>query len=65
MWTFLKKLAYEPALFFAVGTALTATAAGIWTNQILAFAAAAFAVVGGIVTRSLTTTNKTLAEDNN
>ena len=63
MWTFIKKMAYEPALFFAVTTAVLATAAGIWSSDILAFTAAAFAVAGGIVTRNLTTTNKTLADN--
>ena len=62
MIAFLKRLLYEPALFFGVTTAILASAAGFWSNDILAFTAAAFAIAGGFVTRSQTTTNKTLAE---
>ena len=62
MFEFLKKMAYEPALFFGVTTAVLASASAIWGNDILAFAAAAFAVTGGIVTRSLTVTKKHQAE---
>ena len=58
MLTFLKRLLYEPALFFGFGTALVATAAGFWSSDILAFTAAAFAVAGGFVTRSQTITKK-------
>ena len=58
MIPFLKKMMYEPALFFGVGTAVLATAAGVWSNDILAFTAAAFAVAGGFVTRSQTTTKR-------
>ncbi len=62
MLVFLKKLLYEPALFFAVTTAVFASAAGVWSNDVLAFIAAAFAITGGIVTRQLTTTKKYAAE---
>ncbi len=58
MIPFLKKLLYEPALFFGVSTAVLATAAGVWSNDVLAFVAAAFAVTGGFVTRSQTTTKR-------
>ena len=65
MWTFVKKLMYEPALFFGVSTAVVATASGVWSNDILAFIAAALAVAGGFVTRSQTTTKKYAAEQPN
>ena len=58
MIVFLKRLLYEPALFFGFGTAVLASASGVWGNEILAFVAAAFAVAGGFVTRSQTTTKK-------
>ena len=58
MITFLKRLLYEPALFFGFGTAVLASAAGFWENAFLAFAAAAFAIAGGFVTRSQTITKK-------
>jgi len=58
MLTFLKRLLYEPALFFGFSTAVVASAAGFWSNDILAFAAAALAVGGGFVTRSQTMTKK-------
>ncbi len=60
MITFLKRLLYEPALFFGFGTAVLASAAGFWSSDILAFVAAAFAVAGGFVTRSQTVTNRHL-----
>ncbi len=63
MIPFLKRLLYEPALFFGFGTAVLATAAGFWGNDFLAFAAAAFAVAGGFVTRSQTTTKKYAADN--
>ncbi len=62
MLVFLKRLLYEPALFFGFGTAVLASAAGFWGNDILAFTAAAFAVAGGFVTRSQTTTKKFASE---
>ena len=62
MIPFLKKLMYEPALFFGLTTAVLASAAGFWSNDILAFTAAAFAIAGGFVTRSQTTTKKFAAE---
>ena len=65
MWEFLKRLMYEPALFFGVTTAVFASAAGVWSNDVLAFIAAAFAIGGGFVTRSQTTTKKFLAEQPN
>ena len=58
MLVFLKRLLYEPALFFGFGTAVLASAAGFWSSDPLAFAAAAFAVAGGFVTRSQTVTKK-------
>ena len=62
MLVFLKKLLYEPALFFGFSTAVFASAAGFWSNDILAFVAAALAIGGGFVTRSQTTTKKFAAE---
>lgn len=58
MLEFLKRMMLEPALFFGVTTSILASAAGVWTNQPLAFAAAAFAITGGFVTRSMTVTKK-------
>ena len=65
MIPFVKKLLYEPALFFGVTTSLLASAAGVWSNPPLAFVAAAFAITGGFVTRSQTTTKKFAAEQPN
>ncbi len=56
MIVFAKKLLYEPALFFGFSTAVFASAAGFWSNDILAFVAAALAIGGGFVTRSRTST---------
>ncbi len=58
MLTFVKKLMFEPALFFGFSTAVFASAAGFWSNDILAFVAAALAIGGGFVTRSQTKTKK-------
>ncbi len=63
MIVFLKRLLYEPALFFGFGTAVLASAAGFWSSDVLAFVAAAFAVAGGFVTRSATTTKRHTADN--
>jgi len=65
MWTFLKKLMYEPALFFGVTTSIVASAAGAWSNDVLAFIAAALAIGGGFVVRAKTVTKKFAAEQPN
>ena len=47
-----QRLLYEPALVMQIPTVVLAFAAGIWTNEWLAFAAGAWAAVGAIVTRA-------------
>ena len=63
MLVFLKKLLYEPALFFGFSTAVFASAAGFWSNDVLAFIAAALAIGGGFVTRSQTMTKRHAADN--
>ncbi len=62
MWTFIKRLVYEPALFFGLTTAVLASAAGFWSSDPLAFLAAAFAIAGGFVTRSQTVTKRSITD---
>jgi len=65
MIVFLKKLLYEPALFFGVATSIVASAAGVWSNDVLAFIAAELAIAGGFVIRAKTVTKRHQAEQPN
>jgi len=55
---FLKRLVYEPVIFFGFGTGVLALAAGVWSSDILAFTAAVFAFGGTFVTRTQTVSKK-------
>lgn len=59
MKTLLQRLWTEPALATQVPTVVFAAAAGVWEQPWLAFAAAASAAVGAVVTRqNVTPTRK-------
>ena len=45
----------EPAIAVGIPTVVLAAGAGIWSNEWLAFGAAAFAAVGAIFTRQVVT----------
>ncbi len=48
----INKFYSEPVFAMAIPTILFVTAAGIWSNQYLAFGAAAFAALSALVARS-------------
>ncbi len=48
----IKRFLAEPVFAMAIPTILFASAATIWSNQWLAFGAAAFAAIGALVARS-------------
>lgn len=52
MKTIWNRILTEPAIAFGIPTILFATAAGIWSNDWLAFAAAASAGIGALLTRA-------------
>ena len=57
-----QRILNEPALAMAIPATVTAAAAAVWGSPALAFLAAAFAGVGGLVTRSQVTPTRKLDE---
>lgn len=60
MKTLWDRVMTEPALVFAIPTVVFSTAAGVWSAEWLAFAAAVSAGLGALVTRQNVTPTRNL-----